>query len=63
VAVLFHSARDQIRLLDDFQGTMVVAMAIVGVMQMPVNQIADMASVGNGFVTAIGPVDMVFGVA
>jgi hypothetical protein len=42
---------------------MVVAMAIVGVMQMPVNQIADMASVGNGFVTAIGPVDMVFGVA
>ena len=40
------------------QRAVVVAVAAVGVMEMSVDEIVDVVSVGNGFVTAAGAVDM-----
>ena len=37
---------------------MIVAVAAVGVMEMSINQVVDVVAVGNGFVAAVGAVNM-----
>lgn len=46
-------------LLDDFHRTVVIAMTIVRVVQVAVDQVADVVSVRNGFVTAARPVHVI----
>ena len=42
---------------------MMVAMAVMGIVKVAVDEVADMVAVGHGFVAAAGTVDMVVGVA
>ena len=49
--------------LGQVEGTVVVAVAVVGVVQMAVHQIVHMVAVGHGRVAAAGAVHMVGGVA
>ena len=43
---------------DDFQRPVVVAMAVVGMVQTAIHQIADMAAMRDGLVSASGAMDM-----
>lgn len=45
---------------DDFQGAVIIAMSIVGMVQSAVHEIADMASVRDSLVPASGAMDMVW---
>ena len=42
---------------------MVVTVAVVGVVEVSVHQVADMVGVGNRFMAAVGAVDVVLGMA
>lgn len=50
-------------LLDQFDRSVVITVAVVGVMQVAVDQVADVIAVGYRFVAAAGAVDVIGGMA